>query len=211
MKRIAIVGAPGSGKSDLAYEIADYLQLERGMSVEVVDKYIENWSNYTDIAPGEFATYIGNMQIAMERLNSEQATEAVLRKDEGSDDRKVLITCGTILETLVYQCFNAYCLAVKYQDGKSTERISSNIRSNVTNQWLTLLKIDSWRYDKALWISLPEEKKTEDNAVATVIDRYILEAAEALNLEINKIEKDSWKEAVDLLWQPEKVIEDTLA
>src|SRR6476659_3950987 len=97
MVRIALVGAPESGKTELAGQIATALDTQK---VSVVDNYIVDIENRSDNTLSHYATYLGNLQVAIGRWEAER-----LRiRDEQPD---VLITCGTMVVTVVYNGIHA--------------------------------------------------------------------------------------------------------
>src|SRR4051812_50165181 len=88
MIRIGLAGVPGSGKSELAAALA-----ERLPNVAVVDDYVPKIERRVKLALGFHATYIGNLQIALDRAALERS---IPKKSE------YLVTCGTIYDTASY-------------------------------------------------------------------------------------------------------------
>lgn len=89
MNNIALIGAPSSGKTKLGEElISDELKNHR-----LIDGYAQDVQDYTTLALGPYATYIGNLLVLSERLQEEVAAV----KEEVS-----FISCGTVIETAVY-------------------------------------------------------------------------------------------------------------
>lgn len=91
--KIGIIGAPGSGKTDLAVGIKDALTGK--CDFDIVDDYVPVLSAATGNAYGHFADYIGNFQVAFERLTTEQRVS-------GTADQTDTITCGTVVDSLIY-------------------------------------------------------------------------------------------------------------
>lgn len=82
--KIAISGPPGSGKSKLARDIAQELD------IKAVVGYSELLQKNTDLALGPWATYSENMMVAGTRMAKERSA--------GQD----YIVSGTILDTITY-------------------------------------------------------------------------------------------------------------
>jgi len=107
--RIGIVGGPGSGKSDLAQEIAKGLD-----GAVILDDYVEDISLESDVRIGKTGTYFGNLFVILGRLTRE-------RKIEMEDPPEHLITCGTLIESAVY----ASMQGVEDQSAPTLARISA--------------------------------------------------------------------------------------
>lgn len=86
--KIGIVGAPGSGKTALANELKDALE---GQTI-IVDGYVEPLEKEFNYAFGCFATYIGNLAIALDRFKHERA----------ASQADHVISCGTVADTATY-------------------------------------------------------------------------------------------------------------
>lgn len=188
MKHIAIIGAPQSGKSKIAQEVEKAILdgSSKFKKVHIVDDYIPSWQSRTGMAVGEFGTYIVNSQVALERLNAEE--QALNIYQDANLDDFLLITCGTLVETVVYHSFNSYCLAIHGGSDQPSGTMQNDRRSSITMQWLTLLRADSWKYDKAFYIPLDGKiKDDEENGVLAMVDNNISLAAEALNIEYDTI------------------------
>lgn len=82
--KIGLIGAPGSGKSDLANAIVD------STGLRMIDAYAEEVEARMDWALGKHATYAGNIAVALHRYAYERE-----RKDG-------YITCGTMVDTVTY-------------------------------------------------------------------------------------------------------------
>jgi len=91
--RIAIVGAPGSGKSAFAKALVAELK-ERDKSVRLVDGYVQKLQKKTGYAFDIFATVPQNLQILFHRWTLEQEAEKA-----GCD---ILVTAGSLYETILY-------------------------------------------------------------------------------------------------------------
>jgi hypothetical protein len=171
-KKIVLVGAPGSGKSEVAQELSKLLEY-RG-SVSVVDDYVGRLEAATDTRMGEFATYIGNMSVAMARWGEERAVEK-------SD---IQIVCGSVIETSVYISINAYLShAVKKKPSNSI----NDVRAGSALNLLSIFCLDTYKADHTFYLPLSEEVGKTD-IYAKSIDDYIPEVAEALHIPLDKLD-----------------------
>jgi nicotinamide riboside kinase len=144
--RIGLVGAPESGKSDLAIALAAALK-DKGV-VMVVDDYVEQITDRSDTALGSMATYLGNLQVAVGRMEFEN------KALEDSPD--VLITCGTIIDTIVY---NALHHMVHLSTRRKDQRILDHYyeRADASTKLLALMMADTWKYDHVFYLPLSED------------------------------------------------------
>src|SRR4051812_19880702 len=99
---IALVGAPGSGKTELAHAVSDAIIrgdgcVDCGTPVEIIDKYPEWVSQHGDYAIGNDGGYMSSIAISVERYNRER--KALQRA-------KTVITCGSVLESSIYLALN---------------------------------------------------------------------------------------------------------
>src|SRR5208282_1202243 len=92
--KIALLGAPGSGKSKLAVSIAKTLRKD-GEQWTIVDDYIDNLKKSTGYEFDFFATYAQNFQILFRRWTEEQNAEHTYPDTN-------LITVGSPYETILY-------------------------------------------------------------------------------------------------------------
>lgn len=85
MMKIGLMGVPGAGKTKLAKALAERFDLT------VVDGYAEWVTDHYDWVLGSYASYAGNLAVALER----HARENRLREN--------FVSCGTLLDTVTYQ------------------------------------------------------------------------------------------------------------
>jgi hypothetical protein len=225
IKKIAIIGAPFSGKSDLSLAIERYIvDHQEAAVVEITDEYAEDWRRATNIQIGEFATYIGNMQLAMDRFSREQEADALLNESRFDGCRRFTITCGTVLETIIYAAFNALVIYAASRKSNAPLDIFNNIRTNTTLLWLTHFKADTWHYDHVFYLPLSEEiyKMSESfepsdeqpynpYAVPIKIDTDIPEAAEVLQVKYEQLagpQDRSWEPFIDKLLEVDDIKEE---
>jgi len=170
MLKIALVGAPSSGKTALALALRDTL------GYEVVDDYIGDIEDRSDNTLGHFASYLGNLQAAIGRWEAERRC---LR--DGKVDS--LITCGTIIETLVYNGVQALVQAHADSEAMTLRAIQNDKRSSLSMMLLGVITHDTWDYDHAFYLPLPEDASDE----AKLVDKYIIETAETVDIQLTTL------------------------
>lgn len=98
--RIGLAGAPGSGKTDLANALASLMGADLiGGQICIVDDYVKDVEQTTDLACGFQGSYIADMAVAMARYGAERSAVR--------DGAETTITCGTLAETTTYTAINA--------------------------------------------------------------------------------------------------------
>lgn len=131
--RIGLIGGPEAGKTALA----KYIQKEY-KDYALVDDYVKRLSDRTGTAFGPFANHLGNIQIAIERLNCELEAP-------GADN---FITCGTLIETLAYDA--------SYSVSSMNERIE-RARVSVTMDFFGMMMQDTYLYDRLFFLPSKDE------------------------------------------------------
>lgn len=144
---IGLMGTPGSGKTDLAYQLAARLE-ENDRRIKIIDGYAPEIEAKTQIALGSMADYIGNLYVALERY----ALERVARLDHD-----IVITCGTFMETAVYMAMHFVALINTLSD---EEKIEATPRVDAVLRMLAVLYNDTCVYDHAFY--LPTTLQDED-------------------------------------------------
>lgn len=86
--KIALLGAPGSGKSKLARSLARKID-----NSAIVDGYVDKLQKQTSNTYGPNTNFVQELQVMGARWAAE---DAVIRQD------KHCITCGTIYESIIY-------------------------------------------------------------------------------------------------------------
>src|SRR5688500_751332 len=143
--KIAIVGAPGSGKTELAKA------LDEGLSnATIVDDYAEKIGRENDIAIGGDASYIGKLYVVLGRRALERKAEA--------DGAKHTISCGTMIDSSVYATYEAVSGQTQFHWVRVT---------NFMNLLGSLFQ-DTWRYDHVFVLSLD---KPEPDTVEGAVDK----------------------------------------
>lgn len=145
MLRIGLIGAPGARKSALARSLATELgKREEHQFATIVDDYVEAISEETDLALGFYATYIGNLYVAMGRFSRERKAEFT-----GAD---VIVTCGTLIENQVYAAVEG-ASSERYADLEEEHRK----RTVVSMQMMGLFMQDLFQYDHLFYLPLQGE------------------------------------------------------
>lgn len=177
MIKVALLGAPSSGKTELAQELVKTLE-----DVQVADAYVPAIEERSDNTLGHFASYLGNLQVALGRWECERA----LARDHKPS---ILITCGTIVETTVYEAVNALVDASVSNDGENLtiRALQNNKRASVTMTMLGIISYDTWDYDLAYYLPVSEDADQSSK----VVDNHILEAAEALGVPVKTLDTDA--------------------
>lgn len=165
--RIALVGAPGTCKTCVAHCITDHFPDE---SFSVLDGYVERLSEKTDIAFGHFAGYIGNLQVAFERVNAEQEARAF-----ASDTS--LITCGTLMESIAYTTIHSQVALTTPDAGDKQAEFN---RMGAAAATFSMLVWDTWRYDHVFYLPYNDELRQErDGTWDAVLDANLPYALDA--------------------------------
>lgn len=171
MLKIVLVGAPSSGKTALAQAIRDTL------GYEVVDDYIGRIEARSDNTLGHFASYLGNLQAAIGRWEAERLVSSERSSVKAS------VTCGSIIETVVYNGIQALVHARADSDSMTLRALQNDKRSSNSMMMLGTVAGDTWDYDHAFYLPLPEEADEENQ----IVDMHIAEAAEALGITLTTL------------------------
>lgn len=172
--RIALIGAPTSGKTELAQQLRTAL-LPR--SFQLVDDYVPELAEQTDQAFSHYANYLGNCQVAVARWQKEIHVEQVLNPDGGLDVR---VTCGTILESTIYAAVHALA---NHNSGLPGIDLSTDRRAAITMAWLGVMAHDTWSYDHAFYLPLGVDADPWDK----IVDDHIPEAADTLSVTVTRL------------------------
>lgn len=172
MLKIALVGAPSSGKTALALALRDTL------GYEVIDDYIAGIEERSDNSLGHFASYLGNLQAAIGRWEAERRAHREAQGDNGA-----FITCGSIIETLVYNGVQALVQAHADSEAMTLRAIQNDKRSSLSMILLGIITHDTWDYDHAFYLPLPDDASDEDK----LVDKYIIETAETVDIQLTTL------------------------
>lgn len=138
--KIALLGAPGSGKTKFARELAK--RVDDLGPFKLVDNYVPKLEKRTGLSFGHFATYVPNLMVATERIAAEEAA--------GPNT----ITCGTIFESIAYTALHS-SVASQKAPAQRLERA----RAEATLQAMGMLVADTFNYKYAFY--LPYKRKRE--------------------------------------------------
>lgn len=172
MLKIALVGAPTAGKTALAEAIRDTL------GYEVVDGYIERIAERSDNSLGHFASYLGNLQVAIGRWEAER-----LAASGNAKSTAAIITCGTIIETVVYNGLQALVQARADSESMTLRALQNDKRSSLSMMMLGVIAGDTNDYDHCFYLPLPDDALEENK----LVDSMIVESAEAIGFTLTTL------------------------
>lgn len=169
--KIALAGVPGSGKTALAKSLQKEFEKdpEKYGSIAIIDDYISEIEEETDLALGFFGTYIGNIHVALGR----EYRDRIAREEHDTT-----ITCGTLFETSAY-------LAQKMEREFSIleeegEKYEWNLRVDASMRYISCLYLDTVRYDMIYHLS--PIVLEEENIDITTLERSLQAAFNAFEL-----------------------------
>jgi hypothetical protein len=132
--KIGILGAPGVGKTDFAFELrAELMQNQPYEYFYVLDKYVEELRYYTNLAYGEFGDFIDDLQVVFKR-----------RELELYYPKKNTITVGTVLDSVIHN----FIRTDEITDNRHTIGLQQE-RLKAIAATFGLLYTDTWDYDYA--------------------------------------------------------------
>jgi hypothetical protein len=139
----------GAGKTELAQALKTKLEKTgKYKSIAIIDDYVQEISDETDLALGFYANYIGNIYVAMGRATRERIA---------AKDNDVVITCGTIFETASY---TAQQLESEFSViSEENEKLDHLRRTEAAMKYISCLYIDVAQYDNIF--HLPKVIQTE--------------------------------------------------
>ena len=160
--KIAIIGAPGAGKSELGWTLQD--ALDGGGDPDkwiCLDEYAEEACDEIDYAPGTAGGYIANLAVALSRIGMERTSSF-----------ENTITCGTLLETSVYSAMD-FEITSKYQG--EDEILNNTRRVEAVLKTLACLYADSFDYDLVFYLPARSEEWAEfDKNLQTAFAAFFL-------------------------------------
>lgn len=143
--KIAVIGAPGSGKSEFAKRLGVRL-LEEDLDFRIVDNYVQHLQEDTDLALGPWASYAENYMIAGVRI-AEEYTAAT----HGDPT----ITVGSIIETICYTAIIGDIRLGQIEDD------ATFMEAQAAMNGMAVIYGQTWDY--ALSFYLPLENETGEN------------------------------------------------
>lgn len=141
---IAIIGCPGSGKTELAEE------LQKKLGGVIVDGYAPYIEDHTQLALGTFGTYIGNLYVALERYAEERKARM---------KHEFVFSCGTLIETAVYVAMNFTAIM---NIAKEDDLQIIRPQLDAILRMMAVLYEEVFDYDHGFY--LPPRDASEDNA-----------------------------------------------
>ena len=187
--RIALIGVPGSGKTEFATALEDFLVVNDGICkacltpVAIVDDYATPASEEIDIASGFAASWYLDLFISLKRL-AEERRAAV----EG----KTIITCGTIIESTQYAMAN-FASRMDFKMDREKEDEAKRIQAAMMT--FACLFMDTFAYDRVYFLNQVKPADDEQSSFAE-LDKNTRAAFEAFNL--IEIAKELVVETTDL-------------
>lgn len=155
--KVAILGAPGSGKSAVGGALVRNLNRGRG-SWKLIDGYVDGLAAKTGREYGVKGDIPHNIQIMAERWTREaQALHA----------GHSTITCGSIYETIIYTALTRLRPPVDEQ-----ELLDWTHEARTTMQFLNLMEQMTFNYDVLLYLPVGDDAK---NTWHEVIDAKLPE------------------------------------
>ena len=192
MRTIALVGAPGSGKTDLMKaiiekEYADDPPCDQCPPKAVgVDSYANEARDLGDYEIGLNGGYMANISIAVARYNNERIIGNRVKPD-------LMITCGTVIESAVYTAMHfERSLALKNTDEEKMEEAK---RFQGCTSMLAVMFMDMFLYEKAFY--LPTPTKPEDERWVS-FERNLQAAFQAYQAPIIPLVVEDFKDRDDL-------------
>jgi energy-coupling factor transporter ATP-binding protein EcfA2 len=133
--KIAVLGAPGSGKSDFADALADLLMDQTGRPWGIIDDAVTELRHDTGQEYGMLGNHLDDLQVAFKR----REFELVIRDQD-------FITVGTILDTAAHWMARSEVV-------KDDEAALSQIKLQAIAATFGMLYTDTWDYDYAFLVS----------------------------------------------------------
>jgi hypothetical protein len=165
--KIALIGSEGSGKTEFAEAFRDrYLDKDcsdcaKKNPTVIIDDYVEEIGEESDLAVGGGASYIGNLMVITGRIQRERKAMA-----EGARN---LITCGTIVESSIYAVIDA----VRGQSEPHWVRVT-----NLMNM-IGSIYSDTWDYDETFVLPLAER---DEDVISGQVDKHLMMAVNQFSI-----------------------------
>lgn len=172
IQRIALIGVPGSGKTEFAEALDDFLVKNDGICKEcltpvaIVDDYAIPASEEIDLTEGFAASWYLDLFISLKRTAAER---------QAARKGKTVITCGTIIESTQYAMANfANRMDFKLENEKSDEAK----RIQAAMMTFACLFMDNFSYDKIYFLNQvrPTEEDAEEYKKLDINTRAAFEA-----------------------------------
>jgi hypothetical protein len=168
--KIGILGAPGSGKSEVASRIARNLNREHNGRWRVIDGYVQRLGDRTGRDYGRDADYPHNVQIMAERWTLEA---------EALHQGYSTITCGTMIETLIYSAL------IDLTTLHDPDRLHY---AQTSMGFLGYMEDQTFNYNALFWLPFDEPTASEQHSWEAVVNAKIPDVAEARFRFLNVLE-----------------------
>lgn len=162
---IALLGAPGSNKSEVAFSFMELVENDRSSNgtmplFRAIDDIPRELEEDGDLAVGIHGAYLVNMLIAVRRFD----TERFFRRTEQS-----FITVGTVVETMAHGAHNIELMSM-VQGEEMQKRITREMHATTT---LTFMFLDTFKYSYGFYIPLSQVVLPTENAQSTSYEQSI--------------------------------------
>lgn len=208
MRRIGLIGLPGSGKTILAdaleraYVMDDASCAECNTPVAIVDNYAEQVAESGDWAIGLDGGWMVSVAISIERYNQERKA--------ASEGAKTIITCGTLLESSVYMA-----MEFESQQSFATQPELPQLHARVEGglRFFAAMYMDTFRYNKVFYlppITAPESEKwkTFDRNLQASFAAFNLVEVEPLTIEEFESPEDLLAKRVEMILKKQGVVDE---
>lgn len=153
--KIAILGAPGAGKSKFARELAVQLG-DDAVPYLILDNYVQDLREDTGLEYGKFGSFIDDLQVVFKRRELE------LMYSKGGTQNTIIV--GTVLDSVIHNFIRSEDAPTDRRGiGLYTERLKAIAAS------FGLLYIDTWDYDYAF---LLQTDNTYSRAMVDLLSTY---------------------------------------
>lgn len=175
--RIALIGSPESGKSELGVKLAE------AFSLPCIDNYAVDLADSTHLWIGHASRYVPNMLVALERIKREFSNSTTNGR----------ITCGTAVETMAYCA--VYSSRVK-EDSSPDEIARDNVESALIMNAINLMMDENWRYDFVFYLPTKSQRKMNRE-----LDYAIREVLATLSIDHTPLtDEDQFAQAMRVIW-----------
>lgn len=194
MKTIALIGAPGAGKSKLAQAVVRKIEASNPQCEScprpaiVVDDYAYDTRDAGEYAIGLDGGYMANIDLATTRYRMERKVAHL--------EPQYMIVCGTIVETAVYTAMHfERTLAIRV---KEEDKMGEAARFQACTSMIATLYMDTFKYERAFY--LPSPRKPEDERWEA-FERNLQAAFQAYSSPIAPLVVEDFKDEDDLTEQ----------
>jgi hypothetical protein len=168
--KIAILGAPGAGKTKVARKVVQLLQDPEPKWI-VVDGYVNQMIKQTGIQFGAKSNFPQNLSVITTRWTKEA---------EAYNKGLSSITCGSIYESILYSTF-----ATMFRSPDEQQIVRDQLFNNVMMQALGAIEGTTYDYDAMFFIPLnPKVAKNAEGTWDKVIDAKLPEVLEAFQKKV---------------------------